>query len=298
MKAISLFSGGGGLCRGLKLAMPDIHVSNYVEIEPFAQELLRGAFGKGVLNAGEIHADVRTFQPPKTDLVYGGFPCQDFSSAGKGKGFNGERSGLWSEFRRIIGASDPELVFIENVPNLIATEGIEHILQDLAYLGLNAEWGCLRAADVGAPYYRRRIFILASTAEGRRSLQRFNETQPWRSAYTREILATSSNPRLNGERKSCAVSQHNRPENIFPPAPNDTESWGRELRSRPRPPAPSDYPEWRPTLDPPIRGMVDGVPARKYEPELLTVFNVLGNAVVPQIAAMAFILLARRATNE
>ena len=49
------------------------------------------------------------------DVVCGGFPCQDISVAGKGVGIEGERSGLWSEYARLIGELRPQFVIVENV---------------------------------------------------------------------------------------------------------------------------------------------------------------------------------------
>jgi DNA (cytosine-5)-methyltransferase 1 len=91
----------------------------------------------------------------------GGFPCQDVSQAGKRAGVaNGERSGLWREFARIVGEVGPRFVFVENVAALVV-RGLDIVLGDLASLGFDAEWGCIRASDVGAPHRRERIFILA-----------------------------------------------------------------------------------------------------------------------------------------
>jgi DNA (cytosine-5)-methyltransferase 1 len=100
------------------------------------------------------------------DLVAGGFPCQDISAAGKGSGIiEGERSGLWREFARIIREVEPRYVFVENVSALIV-RGLDVVLGDLAALGFDAEWGVFRASDVGAPHRRERVFILADR-EGR-----------------------------------------------------------------------------------------------------------------------------------
>lgn len=103
--------------------------------------------------------EVRTWPP--VDVLCGGFPCQDVSSAGGRAGIKqGTRSGLWYEYARIIGEIRPRYVVIENVRGLLS-RGIEIVLQDLAALGYDAEWEVLPAAALGAPHHRERVFIVA-----------------------------------------------------------------------------------------------------------------------------------------
>ncbi|MEN0022016.1 MAG: DNA cytosine methyltransferase [Microbacterium sp.] len=118
-----------------------------------------------------------------TSIRCGGFPCQDVSLAGRRRGMTGgTRSGLWSEFARSIEQDRPDWVVIENVRGLLSADASsdlepcplcvgdnpEHVLRalgavlgDLADLGFDAEWIGLRAADIGAPHGRFRVFILA-----------------------------------------------------------------------------------------------------------------------------------------
>lgn len=100
------------------------------------------------------------------DLICGGFPCQDVATNGKREGIEGERSGLWAEFARVVRILRPRFVFVENVPGLLA-RGMGRVLGDLASLGFDAEWTCLRASDAGALHHRRRVFILAHAHEER-----------------------------------------------------------------------------------------------------------------------------------
>ena len=109
---------------------------------------------EGALN-GAVHAYAE-----EVDVLIGGFPCQDVSHAGKRAGLEGARSGLWSEFGRLIGELRPRVAVMENVPGLF-TLGIDAVLGDLAALGYDAEWATLRASDVGAPHRRERVFIVA-----------------------------------------------------------------------------------------------------------------------------------------
>ena len=81
------------------------------------------------------------------DVISGGFPCQDISFAGKGAGIDGERSGLWGEYARLIGEIRPRYTIVENVSALLV-RGIERVLGDLAALGYDAEWHCIPAATL------------------------------------------------------------------------------------------------------------------------------------------------------
>ena len=87
-----------------------------------------------------------------------GFPCQDISSAGKQQGIDGERSGLWREFARILREIRPRFVFVENSANLVRL-GLGRVLLDLAEIGFDARWNVLAAAAVGARHERERIWI-------------------------------------------------------------------------------------------------------------------------------------------
>jgi DNA (cytosine-5)-methyltransferase 1 len=96
------------------------------------------------------------------DVVCGGFPCQDISNAGKRKGIEGKRSGLWTEMARLVGEIRPTYVLVENVSALLQRgRGMDKVLGDLATLGYDAVWDCIPAEAVGAPHERDRVFILA-----------------------------------------------------------------------------------------------------------------------------------------
>jgi site-specific DNA-cytosine methylase len=101
------------------------------------------------------------------DVVSGGFPCQDISSAGKGAGIDGERSSMWKHMARVVCEVRPEWVFVENSPMLVS-RGLGTVLRDLAELGFDAAWTVLSAADVGAPHLRERIWIVAHSGENGR----------------------------------------------------------------------------------------------------------------------------------
>jgi DNA (cytosine-5)-methyltransferase 1 len=106
------------------------------------------------------------------DVICGGFPCQDISEAGKKKGLEGERSGLWFEYKRLIKEIKPRYAIIENVRNL-RSKGLATILKDLREIGYDCEWHIISARAVGAPHLRERIWIIAyPSSEGLRQQSR------------------------------------------------------------------------------------------------------------------------------
>ena len=163
MRSLHLFAGaGGGLLADLILGHQPVGA---VELDPYCCSILRARRDDGWFPWLRVHEqDIRMFDPSeytgRVDIVSGGFPCQDVSSAGKGAGIAGERSGLWSEFARVLGVVRPRFAFIENSP-LLSRRGLHVILSDLAALGYDAEWQVISAAQVSAPHKRERIWILA-----------------------------------------------------------------------------------------------------------------------------------------
>lgn len=166
MRELSLFTGiGGGL---LASKMMGWHTVCGVEIDEYCRRVLRQRQLDGFLDEFPLYGDIREFSGTgwagKADVVSGGFPCQDISSAGGRQGLEGNRSGLWFEMLRVIGEAQPAYCFIENSPNL-RTLGLQVVLQGLADLGFDAQWGVLGAWHVGAPHRRNRIWIAASNPD-------------------------------------------------------------------------------------------------------------------------------------
>ena len=80
---------------------------------------------------------------------------------GGGAGINEDtRSGLWSEYARLVGEIRPKFIIVENVSALLG-RGLDRVLRDLAQIGYDAEWHCIPASAVGAPHRRDRIWIVA-----------------------------------------------------------------------------------------------------------------------------------------
>ena len=159
MKIGSLFAGIGGF--DLAAHWMGWETAWFSEIDPYTSAVLAKHWSS-IPNHGDI-TTMRGADIEKVDLLCGGFPCQDISTAGKGAGITGARSGLWSHFARLIGELQPHWVVIENV-SALRSRGLDVVLGEIAALGYDAEWHCIPAAAVGAPHRRDRIWIVAYPA--------------------------------------------------------------------------------------------------------------------------------------
>nr|WP_323127233.1 DNA cytosine methyltransferase [Acinetobacter sp. Tr-809] len=187
LNELALFAGAGGGILGTHLLGWNTVCA--VERDAYAAQVLAQRQNDGILKAFPIWSDITTFDGKPwrgiIDVISGGFPCQDISSAGKGAGIDGERSGLWAEMARIISEVRPRVVFVENSPMLIS-RGLTRVISDLAKMGYDAEWTRLSASNLGAPHQRDRIWIVAHSMQsgtGRSSHTRFtsdtNESSQW-----------------------------------------------------------------------------------------------------------------------
>ena len=158
---LDLFSGIGGFSLGLERS-GNFKTVAFCEIEPFCRSVLKNHWPEvpiyedvTKLSAERLESDGIT-----VDAICGGFPCQDISTAGKGAGLEGERSGLWFEFHRLIKETQPKIAIIENV-SALRSRGLDQVLRSLFEIGYDAEWHCIPASAVGAPHKRDRIWIVA-----------------------------------------------------------------------------------------------------------------------------------------
>lgn len=164
----STFSGIGGLDRAFEYVL-GARCAYACDTSAYCREILAQHAARDLPLLRDVRA-VTAATVPRTDAIIGGFPCQDVSDAGQRRGLeHGERTGLWSELARCLDELQPSIGFFENVRGLLS-RGFEHVLADLAALGFDASWCCVRASDVGAPHRRERVFILATTADGRERL--------------------------------------------------------------------------------------------------------------------------------
>ena len=284
--AISLFSGYEGIGLGLGAVVRGLRVVAYVEREVYAVQVLVERMAGGQIEPAPICTDVREFDgrwfSGKVDGIFGGFPCQDISVAGRGEGIRkGNRSGLWFEFARVIREVGPRWVFVENVGALVG-RGLEIVLGDLAQMGFDAEWGVFSAAEAGAPHRRDRLFILAYKHRDRRESQ-------WLGRDERQIEHEASFGNDADRRGGAAELEHDSSERrAFPPGPAEREAW-RHI--------PEDL---QPATQPALRGVVDGA-ARgvgRVKTSRVDELRILGNGVVPAVAAVAWVMLMKQMKAE
>lgn len=186
IRAGSICSGAGGLDLAIEAALGARTVWQ-TEIDPHASLVLEKRFG--IPNHGDISTvDWSTVEP--VDVLSGGTPCQDMSSAGKRAGMTADtRSGLWSHMVTAISILRPSVVVWENVQGALSARATSdsdvepgagpvgdgpggpvlraagRVLGDLAGLGYDAAWEVVSAAEVGACHRRNRVFVVAVTAD-------------------------------------------------------------------------------------------------------------------------------------
>lgn len=208
MRIGSLFSGIGGLELGLEAAIPGAHTLWQCELDPHCRAVLAHHWPSATR-----YTDVTRLQPSAlapVDILCGGFPCQDVSLAGEGAGLEGQRSGLWFEYLRIIEALRPRYVVIENVLGLVR-RGLDVVVGGLEHLNYTVEGTRIRAGDVGAPHRRERVFILAyAHREGQPQQGGAIRQERGRAGDSGESLADTHRPGLEEQ-------QHGEARELSPP---------------------------------------------------------------------------------
>lgn len=291
----SLFSGIGGLELGLERAGLGPVVWQ-AEANPFCRRVLEKHW-PGVRRYSDVRG-VTADTAPTVDIIAGGFPCQDVSSAGKGAGLAGERSGLWFEFSRIVGEFRPRWVVVENVASG-ARRWVDAVCADLGQHGYEVLPVPLSAQDVGAPHIRRRIFVVAHTdgfavgqQSGRCGRQGGAEAVhaggagASRSlAHTDRIAERKPHDKTSAEcpgreaRPAAGSSASNPHSHSQSAKPRDAEVGGVQGLA-------GHASAW--ATAPEFRGMDDGIPGRVDR------LTALGNAVVPQCAEVIGHMIAAR----
>ena len=176
MTFVSLFAGVGGFDLGLERAGMDC--IGQVEIDSKCQQILQERWPDVPL-----HDDVTTAKEwanehelvGRTDVVCGGFPCQDVSVAGKRAGLAGERTGLFWDALAFATHVQAKWIILENVPGLLTSNQGRDFGTILLALGeagyVHLEWRVLDSQFFGVPQRRRRVFLIGSTAvPGRRPI--------------------------------------------------------------------------------------------------------------------------------
>lgn len=161
MRHGSLFSGIGGF----DLAAQWMGWENVfqVEIDAFCQKVLEKNFPQV-----KRYGDIKKFNGEQyrgtIDILSGGFPCQDLSIAGEGKGITGNESSLWFDMYRVADTIRPSFLVIENSPELLK-KGFEKVLYPLSEIGYDAEWHCVESNRFGGQQLRERVYIIAHSKE-------------------------------------------------------------------------------------------------------------------------------------
>ncbi len=175
-KVISLFSGCGGLDLGIQGDFS--YLGKYYEKNPFkivwsndinerACETQKYNFKNTNIICDDITKVLNTennpFVFPEADVVIGGFPCQDFSIAGKRQGLNVERGQLYRSMIKVIDIVRPKVFLAENVKGLISWENglaINTMIKDFSNIGYKVSYKLFNTADYGVPQTRERVIIL------------------------------------------------------------------------------------------------------------------------------------------
>ena len=254
-----------------------------VEIDAYARSVLLSRQRDGQLEPFPIWDDINTFDGrpwrQAIDVVSGGFPCQDISSAGKREGLAGKRSGLWHQMFRVIEEVQPRFVFAENSPHL-RVNGLGTIVEGLTSLGYECRWCVLGAWHVGAPHKRDRMWVLAHSnsksdievesrwgaRKERREVDRQEEADPGGHGGVRGMGGVS-----------CDTNSDSKPAFKINDEMAGMQGLGRTL-------ACSESSWW--TSEPDVGRVVNGMAGR------LDRLKSIGNGQVPAVAARAFQILS------
>lgn len=271
MRELHLFAGiGGGILGGMLLGHRPVCA---VEIEPHCRKVLEARQLEGILPPFPVLEDVRAFDGRpwrgQVDVVCGGFPCQPWSSAGKRLGAADPRH-LWPEMARIVDEVRPQFVFAENV----ALAAFAEPWRDLRRLGYRVPPAlCLSAGDLGAPFQRKRWWLLASDAQGQRlESQRAEPAGEQRGSWS----ACGCDPDAEHDRGGAETGDADRPR--LAQRQGEQGDTRTEL-------APAFGATWRaaaPRLRRLVSGAARGMDARRAR------ISAVGNAQVPAVAAAAF----------
>lgn len=170
MNVLDLFSGLGAFSLGLERA--GMRTVAFCEIDPYCRRILAKHWPRVPCyeDVRQLTADRLRADGISVDAIFGGFPCQNVSIAatvhGGDSGLDGEQSGLWFEYERLIREIGPQIIGIENVDRL-SGDGLDRILRSLAALGYDAQWDTLPGWLVRAPQARTRLWIVAYPASKR-----------------------------------------------------------------------------------------------------------------------------------
>lgn len=172
----------GSLCSGyggLDLAVEEVFGARtlwHAEVDANASKVLSSRWS--VPNHGDLtKIDWGGVEP--IDVMTAGWPCQPWSHAGKQLGADDERA-IWPEIARAIRILRPRYVVLENVSAVVRVGELQRVADSLSRLGYDLRWTCLRAADVGAPHGRQRLFVVAANTDDGAGYGEWPCTKPWK----------------------------------------------------------------------------------------------------------------------
>ena len=288
MRIGGMFAGYSGLEMGVMRVL-DASPAWFAEIDEAPARILAHHYPE-VLNLGDV-TKVDWGSVPPIDILTAGYPCQPFSQAGHRKGTNDERH-LWPHVFDAIKHLRPRAAFFENVLGHV-TLGLSEVLEDLAEIGWNAQWTCVRASDVGAPHRRERLFILATNPDsfGQQESGLTRRPAPqitWDNDLLDTLAGLNRAPDTSHEMKLCwgdtapailtwaMLTNRNPPPIVIDHADKALHPRFPETRAATN----SEFIEWLMGLP---AGWVTDVPGLTRNQQI----KALGNGVVPQQAAYA-----------
>jgi len=165
MRELALFAGaGGGLLASRLLGWTTVCAC---EIDPYARSVLLARQRDGHLERFPVWDDIRTFDGRSwcgaVDVVSGGFPCQAFSSAARGRNTAPD---LWPQMRRVVSEVRPRYVFAENVQE----QPIRHAAVQLTEDGYGCRLARVCASDLAGVHCRKRWWLVGDAYGNRESV--------------------------------------------------------------------------------------------------------------------------------
>jgi DNA (cytosine-5)-methyltransferase 1 len=301
---LSLCTGYEGIGQGLRRVLPTLREIAYSEIEDYAIANLVAKIEEGRLHPAPIFTNLKTLPfrefLGKVSILSGGFPCQPFSQAGLRKATDDPRH-LYPFIAEGISQCKPAFVFLENVQGIISAkthEGesvLHYVCRDLESRGYKVSWGVFSAEECGFPHQRKRVFILGvsnterSRMRGGRSSEecgddtnRFQSNErEWHNLWSETEGCSGDIPNTTGGRRGQDMwRQDGKPRLV------DKKSETRVARPN------EPQHEWEAPrvieVKSKLGGTINGTTYRNNR------LRLLGNGVVPQVAAKAFKTLLQK----
>lgn len=244
VKFIDLFAGLGGIRLSFEQAFKELGYETECvltsEIKPSAIKALKENFEHKNL-VGDI-CKINEKEIEDFDFLLGGFPCQSFSSAGKGLGFADTRGTMFFEIARILKEKKPYGFILENVEGLIKHnlknkddeigETFSTILKILKELGYKVNWKLLDSKFFGVAQSRKRVYVVG-TLDHKVNLNNFNVERK----VFKDIMEKGKP--TNNTKFSKALLSHYKPEDLYGKSikdkrggKNNIHSWQLELKGK------------------------------------------------------------------